>query len=55
MQSQESINKNGEKINLEGKGRHDACVVPRAVPIVEAMAAIVLLDFLLLQNSRHNV
>ncbi|MCE3297260.1 MAG: Chorismate synthase [Crocinitomicaceae bacterium] len=47
MQKQESINQAGEKIELEGKGRHDPCVVPRAVPIVEAMTAIVLLDFYL--------
>jgi len=47
MQKQTSIDKNGDKVELEGKGRHDPCVVPRAVPIVEAMAAITLLDFLL--------
>ncbi|MFN5415801.1 MAG: chorismate synthase [Flavobacteriia bacterium] len=47
IQKQESINASGDKIILEGKGRHDPCVVPRAVPIVEAMAAIVLLDFYL--------
>jgi chorismate synthase len=37
-------------INQHGKGRHDPCVVPRAVPIVEAMAAIVLADFYLLNK-----
>lgn len=47
MQKQESINSSNEKVELEGKGRHDPCVVPRAVPIVEAMAAITLLDFYL--------
>lgn len=47
LQDQESINTAGEIITLGGKGRHDPCVVPRAVPIVEAMTAIVLLDFLL--------
>jgi len=47
MQKQTSIDKEGTAIELEGKGRHDPCVVPRAVPIVEAMAAITLLDFLL--------
>jgi len=47
LQSQESINTNGEIIQLKGKGRHDPCVVPRAVPIVEAMAAIVIVDFYL--------
>ena len=53
MQSQESINTQGDKIELEGKGRHDACVVPRAVPIVEAMAALVILDFYLRNKSVH--
>lgn len=51
MQKQQSINKDLKEIEMQGKGRHDPCVVPRAVPIVEAMAAIVLLDFVLLQNS----
>ena len=53
MQTQESINTQGDKIELEGKGRHDACVVPRAVPIVEAMAALVILDFYLRNKSVH--
>ncbi len=47
MQDQDSIDQQGNEITIEGKGRHDACVLPRAVPIVEAMAAIVLLDFYL--------
>lgn len=51
MQSQPSISSKGEAVLLEGKGRHDACVVPRAVPIVEAMAALVLADFYLLQKT----
>lgn len=51
LQNQESIDKNGNEIILEGKGRHDPCVVPRAVPIVEAMTAIVLMDFVLRQNA----
>lgn len=41
---QESVNEKGEPITVEGKGRHDPCVLPRAVPIVEAMAALVLAD-----------
>ena len=53
MQTQASINTQGDKIELEGKGRHDACVVPRAVPIVEAMAALVILDFYLRNKSVH--
>jgi chorismate synthase len=51
LQKQESVNKNGEKILVEGKGRHDPCVLPRAVSIVEAMAALVLIDHLLLQKT----
>ncbi|MCU0390826.1 MAG: chorismate synthase [Thermoflexibacter sp.] len=47
MQDQESINTEGEIVTVSGKGRHDPCVVPRAVPIVEAMAALVLADFYL--------
>jgi chorismate synthase len=45
--AQESVNEAGEKVEVVGKGRHDPCVVPRAVPIVEAMAALVLADHLL--------
>lgn len=47
MQDQDSLNKAGEPVVVSGKGRHDPCVVPRAVPIVEAMAALVLADFCL--------
>lgn len=47
MIDQESINDKGETVTVSGKGRHDPCVVPRAVPIVEAMAAIVMVDFYL--------
>ncbi|MDG1711980.1 MAG: chorismate synthase [Flavobacteriaceae bacterium] len=51
MQHQETINSKGEKVDMQGKGRHDPCVVPRAVPIVEAMTAIVLADFSLLKRT----
>jgi chorismate synthase len=51
MQSQKSVNTSGEEVVLEGRGRHDPCVLPRAVPIVESMAAIVIADFLLLSRS----
>ena len=51
MQNQKTINSKNETVTIEGKGRHDVCVVPRAVPIVEAMAAIVLLDFYFRNNS----
>lgn len=45
MQKQDSVNEKGENVELDFKGRHDPCVVPRAVPIVEAMAALTILDF----------
>jgi len=45
IQEQEVLTAEGELIAQQGKGRHDPCVVPRAVPIVEAMAALVLADF----------
>jgi len=51
MQSQKTINNKGESVNMRGKGRHDPCVVPRAVPIIEAMAALVLADFTLLNRT----
>lgn len=51
MQDQESVNEKGEKVFVSGKGRHDPCVVPRAVPIVEAMAALVVADFYLLNRT----
>ncbi|MBS1681428.1 MAG: chorismate synthase [Bacteroidetes bacterium] len=51
MQDQQSVNKEGNEVTVSGKGRHDPCVVPRAVPIVEAMAALVMADFLLLARS----
>lgn len=47
MQDQPSVDKQGNEVTVSGKGRHDPCVVPRAVPIVEAMAALVMADFLL--------
>ncbi len=52
IQKQDSINKKGESVELEGKGRHDPCVVPRAVPIVEALANMLILDHYLLHKSR---
>lgn len=54
MQKQEALDNQGNITEMQGKGRHDPCVVPRAVPIVEAMAAIVLADFYLL-NKMYNV
>ena len=51
MRDQETIDSKGEQVLMQGKGRHDPCVVPRAVPIVEAMAALVIADFVLRDKS----
>ena len=51
MKDQNSINEDGESVTVSGKGRHDPCVVPRAVPIVEAMAALTILDYLLISKT----
>ncbi|MDX1543600.1 MAG: chorismate synthase [Christiangramia sp.] len=51
MQKQNTINSKGEEVEMQGKGRHDPCVVPRAVPIVESMAALVLADYFLQNKS----
>lgn len=53
VQVQESVNAAGEPVEVSGKGRHDPCVLPRAVPIVEAMAALVVVDHLLQQQTTH--
>jgi chorismate synthase len=50
IQQQEVLDNQGNIVELQGKGRHDPCVLPRAVPIVEAMAAIVLADFYLINK-----
>ena len=50
MQKQQTIDSKGNSLEMQGKGRHDPCVVPRAVPIVEAMAALVMVDFWLLNR-----
>lgn len=51
FQEQDTIDKNGDTTTIKAKGRHDPCVLPRAVPIVEAMAYIVLLDHFLRQQK----
>lgn len=51
MKDQDSVDAEGIKTTVSGKGRHDPCVVPRAVPIVEAMAALVIADFYLLDKT----
>jgi chorismate synthase len=50
IQKQEALDSSGNIVEMQGKGRHDPCVVPRAIPIVEAMAALVLADFWLLNK-----
>lgn len=49
--AQESVNEAGDSVMIEGRGRHDPCVLPRAVPIVEAMTALVLADHWLVANA----
>ena len=51
IQGYETIDKEGNMVQTQGKGRHDPCVVPRAVPIVEAMTALVLADYTLLNRT----
>jgi len=53
IQKQDALNSDGEIVEMMGKGRHDPCVVPRAVPIVEAMAAMVILDNYLIFKAYH--
>ena len=53
MNDQESINEVGKSVTVSGKGRHDPCVVPRAVPIVDAMAALVIADYLLISKTNR--
>ncbi|NDW13377.1 chorismate synthase [Bacteroides sp. 214] len=51
LMEQHTVNINGEDTTLKARGRHDACVLPRAVPIVEAMAAMTILDYYLLDRT----
>ena len=51
IQKQMTIDKEGNEVEMMGKGRHDPCVVPRAIPIVEAMAAMVMVDFMMLDHA----
>mmetsp|Transcript_13121 Transcript_13121/g.18799 ORF Transcript_13121/g.18799 Transcript_13121/m.18799 type:complete len:440 (-) Transcript_13121:71-1390(-) len=51
-QSQRTVTRDGEEVDLRGKGRHDPCVLPRAVPMVEAMVALTLVDQLMLQHAQ---
>ena len=52
LQSQKTVDVQGAATELMGRGRHDPCVVPRAVPIVEAMTALVLVDHWMRQNAQ---
>ncbi len=52
LQKYDTIDTDGNAVEVQGKGRHDPCVVPRAVPIVEALTAMVLADFYLLNKTR---
>ncbi len=54
LMQQETVNKDGEHADLKARGRHDACVLPRAVPIVEAMAAMTILDYYLLSKMNKS-
>ena len=53
LMEQETVNKEGEATKIDIHGRHDPCVLPRAVPIVEAMAAMTILDALLVDNAKR--
>ena len=53
LMHQDTINKEGEYTDLKARGRHDACVLPRAVPIVEAMAAMTILDYYLMSKMNQ--
>ena len=52
IQKQDTIDSKGNQVEMQGRGRHDPCVVPRAVPIIEALAAMVMADFQLLARAR---
>ena len=52
MRQQQTVNKQGKEVTFTASGRHDICVLPRVLPIIESMAAITLLDYLLISRSR---
>lgn len=54
IQKQNTLDNKGDIVEMQGKGRHDPCVVPRAIPIVEAMAALVLADYSLLRRQESH-
>lgn len=53
LRNQQTVNKDGEAVTFKAQGRHDPCVLPRAVPIVEAMAAMTILDYYLLAKASN--
>ncbi|MGZ5262781.1 MAG: chorismate synthase [Kaistella sp.] len=53
LRPQESVDKDGNAVTVEGKGRHDPCVLPRAVPVVENLAAFILADLFLINQLRR--
>ena len=55
LQEQQTVDKDGNQTSIDVRGRHDPCVLPRAVPIVEAMAAMTILDSILLDRSEKNL
>jgi chorismate synthase len=55
LRDQKTVDKSGEDTSIKAQGRHDPCVLPRAVPIVEAMAALTILDYYLLAQAKLTV
>merc|ERR1711935_1196836 len=51
-QAQGTVTRDGQEVDLRGKGRHDPCVLPRAIPMVEAMVACTLVDHIMMQNAQ---
>jgi len=54
-QAQETVTRDGQTVELRGKGRHDPCVLPRAIPMVEAMVALTLVDHVMMQQAQCNL
>ena len=53
LREQRTVDMDGNAVDFKAKGRHDPCVLPRAVPVVEAMTAMVILDNYLLNKTTH--
>jgi chorismate synthase len=51
LTEQQTVDKEGNATTFTAHGRHDPCVLPRAVPVVESMAAMTILDYILLRNA----